>query len=381
MPQAHRPERCHVAVYYFPNYHCDPRNDHWHGGGWTEWELTKAARPRFSGHQQPKVPLWGYEDESDPAVFSRKIDAAADHGINTFLFDWYWYEDGPFLNGGLEKGFLCAANNNRLSFALMWANHDWVDIHPLKYRSPQRLLFPGCVSNEAFERATDWIIEKYFSHPNYWKIDGKAYFSIYELDKLIDGLGGLEKTCLALQRFEAKACKAGLGGIHLNAVVWKIPILPGEKVAVDANTLLETLGIASVTSYVWIHHDWPSGFPTASYVEMAQRAPVRWKEIASEYRLPYFPNVTMGWDSSPRSCQSDVYDNLGYPFGFVLEGNTPNAFKEALKLARDYLQGRAGSERILTINAWNEWTEGSYLEPDTIHQNGYLEAVRDIFGG
>lgn len=52
-----------VAVYYFPNYHADRRNEEWHGKGWTEWELVKAAKPRFDGHQQPKVPLWGYEDE------------------------------------------------------------------------------------------------------------------------------------------------------------------------------------------------------------------------------------------------------------------------------------------------------------------------------
>lgn len=380
MTQPQRPDKCHLAAYYFPNYHRDPRNDQWHGSGWTEWELAKVARPRFEGHQQPKVPLWGYEDESDPAVFAKKIQAAADHGIDTFLFDWYWYEDGPYINGGLEKGFLKAENNHRMTFALMWANHDWVDIHPLKYRTPQRVLIPGCVSNEAFERLTDWIIEKYFSHPCYWKIDGKPYFSVYELDKLIEGLGGLEKACQALKRFAEKARKIGLAGIHFNAVVWKIPILPGEKTAADANGLLDTLGFSSVTSYVWVHHDWPSGFPTASYSEMASRAPQKWQDIASEYRLPYYPNVTMGWDSSPRACQSDVYENLGYPFGFILEGNTPEIFRYALLSAREYLLRKPASERILTINAWNEWTEGSYLEPDTIHQMGYLQAIRDVFG-
>ena len=70
-----------TAVYYFPDYHTEPRNDPYHGSGWTEWELMKVARPRFPGHQQPKQPLWGYEDESDPAVMSRKIDAAADHAL------------------------------------------------------------------------------------------------------------------------------------------------------------------------------------------------------------------------------------------------------------------------------------------------------------
>ncbi len=86
-----------LAAYYFPNYHCDERNAVVHGKGWSEWELVKAARSRFPGHRQPKKPLWGCEDEADPTVMARKIDAAADYGIGVFLFDWYCYEDGTFL--------------------------------------------------------------------------------------------------------------------------------------------------------------------------------------------------------------------------------------------------------------------------------------------
>ena len=99
---------CTVASYYFPNYHVDPRNEAQHGTGWTEWELVRRGEPRFPGHDQPKTPLWGHEDESDPAVMARKIDAAADHGIDAFIFDWYYYDDGPFLERGIEKGFFDA---------------------------------------------------------------------------------------------------------------------------------------------------------------------------------------------------------------------------------------------------------------------------------
>ena len=66
-----------IAAYYFPNYHLDARNEARHGRGWTEWELMKCARPRFERHDQPKVSLWGYEDEADPAVMAKKIAAAA----------------------------------------------------------------------------------------------------------------------------------------------------------------------------------------------------------------------------------------------------------------------------------------------------------------
>ena len=61
-----------VAAYYFPNYHLDKTNEKWHGPGWNEWELLKAAKPRFEGHIQPRVPMWGYEDEADPEVMAKK---------------------------------------------------------------------------------------------------------------------------------------------------------------------------------------------------------------------------------------------------------------------------------------------------------------------
>src|SRR6476469_6340141 len=77
-----------VAVYYFPNYHVDSINERWHGRGWTEWELVKAAQPRFKGHLQPKVPSWGYFNEADPAWAAKEIDLAADNGIDVFIYDW-----------------------------------------------------------------------------------------------------------------------------------------------------------------------------------------------------------------------------------------------------------------------------------------------------
>lgn len=100
-----KPPPLEIAVYYYPQYHPDPRNDRWHGKGWTEWELVKRAEPRFPGHRQPRVPLWGYTDESDPIYAEREIALAADHGVTTFLFDYYHYDDGPFLEGALTRIF------------------------------------------------------------------------------------------------------------------------------------------------------------------------------------------------------------------------------------------------------------------------------------
>lgn len=367
-----------VACYYFPNYHVDPRNEAQHGPGWTEWELVRRAEPKFPGHEQPKVPLWGYESESDPAKMVKKIDAAADHGIDVFIYDWYYYDDGPFIERGLEQGFLKAPNNSRIKFGIMWANHDWVDIHPAK-RGYAPLQYPGKVTAATFDRMTDHVINDYFKHPSYWKIDGRPYFSVYELYKLIEGLGGTEETLKALQRFREKTKAAGFPDLHLNAVAAGIQILPGEKQLKNPAEMVKHLNFDSVTSYVWVHHIGFPEFPKTPYAYFQKEAAAHWPRADKEFGVPYHPNVTMGWDPTPRTSQTDSFDNKGYPFMATISGNTPAAFKESLAQCKEFLD-RRGGDKILTINAWNEWTEGSYLEPDTVNRMAYLEAVRSVFG-
>ena len=379
-PPAAPGSRITVASYYFANYHPgDPRNVKQKGPDWSEWELVKAARPRFPGHHQPNVPFWGYTDESDPKVMAQKIAAAADHGIDAFIFDWYYYNDGPFLDRPIDEGFLKATNNARIKFAFMWANHDWEDIHPYQKGTPRKLLYPGRVTPEAFGKICDHVIQDYFSHPNYWRIDGKPYFSFYDLNNLLKNFGSVAATRAALDQFRAKATAAGLPGLHLNAVVWGKPILPAEKAPADPVKLVKDLGFDSVTSYVWIHHV-PLPKMQTDYDEVRDAYFRYWDKAAGKFGIPYYPNVTMGWDSSPRAYQDDPFDNSGYPFKNTIGGNTPARFKEALELTKQRLLADPASPHILNINCWNEWTEGSYLEPDVITGMKYLEAVREVFG-
>jgi glycosyl transferase family WbsX len=368
-----------VGCYYFGNYHPgDPRNEKNKGPGWSEWELVKNARPRFPGHQQPKVPLWGYADESDPKAMAQKIDAAADHGIDAFIFDWYYYNDGPFLDRPIDLGFLGAENNSRIKFAFMWANCDWQEIHPYRRGTERKVLYPGEVTPETFEKICDHVIQSYFQHPSYWRIDGRPYFSFYELTKLLDGFGSVDATRAALDRFRSKAVAAGLPGLHLNAVVWGRPILPGEKKPANATKLVQDLGFDSVTSYVWVHH---TGLPDrqTDYNEVRDNYFRYWNEAERKFSVPYFPNVTMGWDSSPRAHQEDEFGNFGYPFVNTIGDNTPERFRAALEITKRRLLAKPDGQRILNINCWNEWTEGSYLEPDLINGMRYLEAIRDVF--
>jgi hypothetical protein len=371
-----------IAAYYFPNYHQDPRNEIVHGSGWTEWELVKHATPRFPGHIQPRQPLWGYENEADPGVMGKKIAAAVDHGVNIFLYDWYWYDSGPFLHRCLEQGFLKATNNQHMKFAIHWANHDWLDIHPASYancaRGEHRLLYPGKITPQTFKTLVEHVIQHYFKHPAYWLIDEAPYFSIYDLPSLVRSFAGVKQTADALAYFRARTQEEGFPDLHLNQVLWNSGILPGETAVRNPGALLKDLGFDSFTSYVWIHHVPLETFPETDYEGVFRRYLQYWEQVEAEIDLPYFPNATMGWDSSPRTVQSDRFGNVGYPFTPCLRDNTPEQFNKALREIRHRMD-RPGSPKVLTINAWNEWTEGSYLEPDTIYKMGYLKALQKVF--
>lgn len=366
--------RVQAAAYYFPAWHADPRMEAFFGRGWSEWELIARAEARFSGHDQPKRPLWGFEDEARPSVHARKIDAAADHGLDAFIYDWYWYHDGPMLQRALEEGYLKAHNNGRVKFALMWANHDWRNLFPVHRSTHVETLrsngkdMTGAVDREVFDAATEHVVNTYLGHPSYWRPDGRAYFSIYRLETLIAGLGGTDATRAALDAFRAKARAAGAGELHLNAVTNEVGSLSKR------NQRARDLGIDSHTSYGWNPHIGYSAFPTTPYAEQRQKAPDVWRNFADGLEQPYFPAVAVGWDPSPRTVQSDMYENLGYPYTPVLVDNTPGELELAVRAARRFAEAQP-EPRAMTIYAWNEWSEGSYLEPEQGSGMGRLEAL------
>jgi len=371
-----------VAAYYFPNYHADPRNAAVHGEGWTEWELVRRATPRFPGHHQPLEPLWGYEDEADPMVMARKIDAAADHGVDCFIFDWYHYNDGPFLERCLEQGFLKAPNADRMKFCCMWANHDWYDIHPAKRGELTNLLYPGTVTQSVFDSICELLIERYFSHPSHLLVEGAPYFSIYDVSTLVKSLGGsVLMARKALDRFRAKVVEAGFPDLHLNAIGWNCGILKGEEGAAMQVEDFQKLGFDSIGGYIWVHYASlnNTGKSVADYASLRDAYLQAYEKLRNGTTLPVFPNVTMGWDSTPRTVQSDIWSpDLGYPFTSIMK-TSPEGFRQALTKIREYAEADPGF-RMVSLNAWNEWTEGSYLEPDEQNGFAYLEAIYSAFG-
>ena len=193
------------------------------------------------------------------------------------------------------------------------------------------------------------------------------------------GFGSVEKTRECLDRFRAAVKRAGFPDLHLNAIVWNNPILPGEQTAADPYELIQALGFDSVNSYVWIHHAELSKFPVTEYSDIEKQYFDYWEKAQAECPVPYYPNLTMGWDPSPRTVQSDRYLHRGYPFTPVIGGNAPEAFKAAAQKIRVRMEELDLPNPFVSINAWNEWTEGSYIEPDDKNGYAYLEAIRDVF--
>lgn len=361
-----------VAAYYWPAYHPDPRfkeiNVFPDGKG--EWEAIYKAKPKFSGHEIPKVPRWGYTDETDPTVMEKKIATALDYGVNVMIFDWYWYGDRPFLEDALNKGFLKAKNSTDIKFYLMWANHDHTSYLDPSNPDKSTVYWPGGVDRKIFDGMIEHIINDYFKQPNYYTIKGEPVLSIYELSTFINGMGGSEKAKAAIDYFRQKTIEAGFPGLHLQAILWgNIPStlsdVPGDVVQTQ-NTTVEYFGFSSMTNYQWCHFVRPNG----DYIPWAEEASAKWAEWDTTFTIPYCPHVSIGWDSNPRFPVKEQE---------LIVHNKPQYFQQYLQKAKEYIDQHPGQPRLITINAWNEWAEGSYLEPDKKNGFAYLEAVRNVF--
>ena len=364
-----------VAAIVWPSYHPDPRAKIFWPDGIGEWQTVMSNKPKFKGHEQPRFPSWGYVNEADPYVAQMEIEAATDHGVNVFIFDWYWYDGMPFLEGHLNDGFLKAKNNEKMKFYLMWANHNvgraWDkrgsdDVFSKKDKSR---IWNGGIDREEFEKICHRFIEKYFSKPNYYKIDGKPVFMIFSLNELIEGLGGVEQTKDALDWFKQTVVKAGYKGLELQYSMrmnGKRQIKIDGKSVGEEKALIEKFEIDSLTHYV---------FPQMTGVNRDYNHVVKdveklWYEVSESYEAKYYPQVSVGWDNSPRAKEW---------YGVIMKNSNPKNFEAALRKAKKYVDAHPDQAPLININSWNEWTESSYLMPDTTHGYGYLEAVKRVF--
>jgi hypothetical protein len=247
-----------------------------------------------------------------------------------------------------------------MKFFLMWANHNWTDcVDKRATERNSKTIWTGGVDGEAFRRMTRRAIEKFLSRPNYYRICGKPVFMIYEVGTFVKGMGGMEQAAAALRQFDADCAKAGLGGVHLMAC--SSSQCRPEHIA--------ALGIESATMYTYRHHVHPKG----DYAQWAKKGLARLDSEKARLKglKAYFAHASVGWDDNPRYPEKRPY----------VTGSSPEKFEKVLRSAKDWCDRNTppGYPKLISINAWNEWIEGSYLEPDEKYGMGYLEAIRRVF--
>ena len=360
-----------VAAFLYPAYVSDdPRLRPFWPMGIGEWETVMTMQQRNPGHYWNRVPLWGYINEADPSVMSMEIEQATKHGVNVFIFDWYWYDGRPFMETTLDNGFLKADNNEKMKFYLMWANHDAVNLWDtrLAHVKDNNVIWTGKVDREEFEKICKRNIEKYFKHPQYYKIGGKPVFMIYDIPNLITGLGGIKQTVDALKWFKDETIRSGFPGLELQITMWSINLnysgVDGNKTNKLSNDFVTELGFTSGTHYQFVHFT----DVNEDYNIIMDAVEKEWQRIDTTYSFTYFPHISIGWDNSPRLGNSAVVRN-----------NTPENFEKPLRKAKKYVDTHPLQQPLITINSWNEWTETSYLQPCNVFGYGYLEAIKHVF--
>ena len=373
-----------IVAIYFPSWHVNDHYRAWYGENFCEWELVKSARPIYPGHHQPKIPSWGYFDESNPEWSSREIDLAANHGITVFLFDWYWYNGVRIMEEALEKGFLRAPNRKRMKFAIMWANHNWGSwpaITGIPGMGKSGIWLPIRHSAKDCDRVIDYCCTHYFSESNYWLVDGKPVFAIYDMTTFSLQLGGNIRIMEALERMNERAVKNGFPGIYFIANVGccddNIYCCGWNRVH-DAREM----GFKSVFAYNIVrtpeYETLSENLPIVQYENVIQSHQYAWEQIEKD-GLSHYPVVTLGCDVTPR-----WHRGIKLPMNFrswsyepIIVNNTPGKFGYLCSLALRQTQKNSSGHRAVFINAWNEWTEGMYLLPEKRYGTAYLESLRN----
>jgi hypothetical protein len=253
----------------------------------------------------------------------------------------------------------------------MWANHDANYLWDRRNASEDyraTVIWQGKTDLANFYVIGKRWLDQYFTLPNYYKIDGKPLISIYDLPNFIKTFGSPEATRDAMLWLDEEARKYGLPGVHFQVIhqgprTQNLSGLDSEKASED---LIAELPFSSITNYQYAHMvnvDRP-------FCETTPDVIAEWNRLRDKFEATYYPHVSIGWDNNPRHL------TLFKPN--ILRDNTPDAFRDALREAKKFAEATGAS--MVTVNSWNEWTEGSYLLPDDRYGYGYLEAILSVFG-
>jgi FkbM family methyltransferase len=341
-----------LIAFYLPQYHPIPENDmHW-GKGFTEWTNVTKAIPQFLGHYQPRLPgELGFYDLRIQKTLIRQMELAKHYGIYGFCFHYYWFSGKKILDSPLNR-FISDPNIN-FPFCICWANENWT--RRWDGREDEILIEQKHTVKNDKKFICD--IEQLLRHENYIKIGDRPLILVYRANILENA----SKTAAIWREYCAKQ---GLGNPYLVAAQtfgFYDPISIGFDAAVEFPP--HNIRNKNITNEVDIIN---SGFTgnVFSYSDMVEAS----IEIAYNSNYRVFKTVFPSWDNEPRKPSR----------GTIFTGSTPQLYKHwLLEACRRTFEYHLPEERFVFINAWNEWGEGAYLEPDRRFGYAYLKATAD----
>lgn len=348
-----RAARVRAIAFYLPQFHAFAENDAWWGAGFTEWRNVSRAMPRFRGHYQPRIPRdLGHTDLDNPNTLKAQAALARSAGIEAFCFYYYWFDAHRLMERPLDR-FL--ANDVDQSFCLMWANENWTR----RWDGRERDVLIEQRYDTAQEAAFIEDTARYMSHPRYVRTDGRPVFIIYCAQNIPDTANtlarwrsawserlGVEPWLVMAQTYDTRDPRL----FGLDAAVE----FPPHKVSKDiANTrrrrdLLDSAFDGQVREY-------------ADVVDKASCEPTPpW---------PLLRTVSPHWDNDAR--------RVGH--GVTFHGSLPARYERWLEhTVERAVDEPLGTDALVFINAWNEWAEGAYLEPDVHYGHACLNATRRV---
>ena len=345
-----------LLAYYLPQYYPNKYNDEWWGKGSTEWTNVTKSVPQYLGQYQPRLPgELGFYDLRIQENIYRQIELAKIHGIYGFCFYYYWFDgvrllDLPFDNFVNDIGI-------NFPFCISWINESWTKQWSGDSNLPLMEVVKTTESYKSFIESCYKLFEK----DNYIKVDGKPVLLIY---KPLD-IPGAEEV-ISYWRSYVKE-KLGMD-LYLIATINKQGILK-EGFKVEGFDAVSEFAPGPQLEYmedVTKHKQYICGsfygkvYDYKKLIEDKAYFKVKGNKL---YRA-----VSPMWDNTARKMNK----------GLILDGATPELYKTWLKdIIVETKNNNDLDDNIIFINAWNEWAEGTYLEPDLKWQYKYLEATKD----
>jgi lipopolysaccharide biosynthesis protein len=329
-----------LIAFYLPQFHPIPENDEWWGKGFTEWTNVVTAKPLFDGHLQPKFPAHlGFYDLRVPEVRERQADLARQHGIEGFCYWNYWFHGKRLLERPFDE--VLSSGSPDFPFCLAWANETW----SRRWLGEEKdVLIKQTYSREDDLEHIRWLIQA-FADPRYIRVDGRPIFLVYRP-------GDFPEPEATTDLWRSECVRAGLPEPLLLGVIshqdqdWR-------TIGFDGNVDFEPqLGV--------LPGPLEDGLKIYDYRLARQRMTSRQREYS------FYPCVFVSWDNTPRRGED----------GIVFINATAEAFEEGVLSAIASVSDRPRDDRLVFLNAWNEWAEGNHLEPDVFRGLDYLEAVK-----